>query len=72
MLRAPGTASTSLWSALFIDGKKHVVASILLIAGFVPIKAEGTLFTIRDDSYLLELHANVRKIVPCSLGAFFA
>src|SRR6478735_6973419 len=68
-LHADGASS---WSALFIDGKKHVVASVLLIAGFVPIKAKGTLFTIRDNRYLLELHANVRKIVPRSLGAVVA
>ena len=36
-------------SHLFIDGKKHMVATVLLIAGFVMIKAEGTLFTVRDN-----------------------
>ena len=41
------TASSE--SALFIDGKKHVVATVMLIAGFVMIKAEGTLFTVRDN-----------------------
>jgi len=32
--------------ALLFSGKKHVATAVLLIAGFVPIKTEGTLLSI--------------------------
>src|SRR6188768_3077635 len=57
---------------LFFGRKKHVVTSVLLIAGFVPIRAEGTLLPVGDDRHLLGTHPDFRKIAPSCLGAFVA
>lgn len=51
---------TLIGEALLFSGKKHVATAVLLIAGLIPIKAEGTLLSIRDNRHLLGIRPNFR------------
>jgi len=49
-----------------------MIPTVLLVTGFIPIEAEGTLLAIRYDDDLFGIDPNFRKVLARGLGAFIA
>jgi len=47
-------------------------AAILLVAGFIVLQTERTLFPVRNHRNLLRTDPRLYKILPCTLGPFFS